>query len=148
VAPKRASTGGAPIVRPAVLESLPDFQGAVGACAAREGLEPERAANLALAVEEVFVNICRYAYPDGAGEATLVCAASADDFTVEITDDGRAFDPSELPEPNLSEDLDARPVGGLGWYLVRRMVDDLQYHRDDDRNVVQLIMHRRRGGPP
>jgi anti-sigma regulatory factor (Ser/Thr protein kinase) len=147
VAPERASTDGAPITRPAVLESLPDFQADVAAWAARENLAPDRAENLALAVEEVFVNICRYAYPDAAGTATLVCGSDDDAFFVELSDEGRLFDPSAVPDPGLDDDLDARPIGGLGWFLVRRMVDDLQCHRHGGRNIVRLILHRRQGEP-
>jgi anti-sigma regulatory factor (Ser/Thr protein kinase) len=145
MSPGRAFADSAPITRPAVLESLPDFRDDVAACAAREGLEPDRAENLALALEEVFVNICRYAYPDGAGAVTLICGDDGGDFVVEMSDDGQPFDPSVLHDPTLDDDLEARPVGGLGWFLVRRMVDDLQYHRRDGRNVVRLILHHRPG---
>jgi serine/threonine-protein kinase RsbW len=146
VTQERGFTNSAPITRPAVLESLPAFQHDVAACAAREGLEPERAENIAVAVEEVLANICRYAYPNDAGTATLVCGRDGDDFFVEISDAGQPFDPSRLHDPKLDDDLDARPVGGLGWFLVRRMVDELQYHRQDGRNVVRLILRGRQRG--
>jgi serine/threonine-protein kinase RsbW len=147
MAPGRAFADCAPITRPAVLESLPDLQDHVAACAARREIEPGRAENLALALEEVFVNICRYAYPDSAGAVTLACGGDGDDLVVELSDQGRPFDPSGVPEPDLGDGLDGRPVGGLGWFLVARMVDDLQCRRQDGRNIVRLILHGRRGEP-
>lgn len=147
MAPGRAFADGAPITRPAVLESLPELQDHVAACATRHGIETDRVESLALALEEVFVNICRYAFPDGGGAVTLACGGDGDDLVVEIADQGRPFDPADVPVPDLGGDLDARPVGGLGWFLVRRMVDDLECRRDGGRNLVRLILHRRRGGP-
>ena len=93
------------------------FQERLGACAAYHGIEPSRAEGLSLAFEEVFVNICRHAYPEDAGEATLTCQADAERFIIEIADSGPPFDPSSLPDPDLTGDLDARPLGGLGWFL-------------------------------
>lgn len=145
MAPGRASPSSAPITLPAVLQSLPAFQGDVAACAAREGIAPERAAKLALALEEIFVNICRYAYPNVDGTVTFRCGIDGDDFVVEIVDHGQPFDPSAVPDPDLAADLDARPIGGLGWYLAHRLVDSLQYCRDDGRNIIRLALRRQQG---
>lgn len=145
MAPGRAFANGTSITRPAVLASLPDFQSDVAACAARSGLDAQRTTNLALALEEVFVNICRYAYPEVDGLVTLSCGATGDDFIVELIDDGQPFDPSIIAEPDLGADLNARPIGGLGWFLARRLVDQLEYRRDDGRNLIRLTMHRRQG---
>ena len=136
----------APITKPAILTSLPAFQERLGACAAYHGIEPSRAEGLSLAFEEVFVNICRHAYPEDAGEATLTCQADAECFVIEITDSGPPFDPSSVPEPDLTGDLDARPLGGLGWFLIRRLADEFECCRWEGRNVVRLVLHRHRGG--
>jgi serine/threonine-protein kinase RsbW len=142
--PGPACSGYQSITRPAVLANLHVFQDHLGTCAAHHGLAPECADALALALEEVFVNLCRYAYPDGAGAVTLACRGDGESFIVEISDQGRPFDAAGLPEPELSRDIDARPVGGLGWFLVRRLIDELDCRRQDGRNIVRLTMHGRR----
>ena len=113
----------------------------------RSGLDAQRIANLTLALEEVFVNICRYAYPEVDGTATLSCGTSGDQFVVELVDHGQPFDPASVPEPELGAELDACPVGGLGWFLAQRLVDALEYRRDDGRNLIRLIIHQRQGQP-
>jgi serine/threonine-protein kinase RsbW len=139
-----AGSWAGPITKPALLQNLPAFQESLGACAAENGVEPDRAENLALAFEEVFVNICNYAYPQGPGEVTLACRIESGAFVAEIMDQGQPFDPASAPEPDLEADLDARSIGGLGWFLVPRLVDDFQYRRAEGRNIVRLILRRRR----
>lgn len=146
MAPEGALHRCAPIAMQALLNSLPAFQERLGACAARHGVEPPRIERLLLAFEEVFVNICRYAYPQEAGEVTLTCHEDGGSFIAEIADRGPPFSPSSLPDPDLTASLDARPVGGLGWFLVRHLVDELQCCRQEGRNIVRLVLHRHRGG--
>ena len=119
------------------------MQESLRVCAAQSGVQPDRAANLALAFEEVFVNICNYACPQGACEVTLTCQIESGAFVAEITDQGQPFDPASLSEPDLSADLDARRMGGLGWFLVPRLVDDFEYHRADGHNIVRLVLRRK-----
>jgi serine/threonine-protein kinase RsbW len=60
---------------------------------------------------------------------------------MQIEDDGAPFNPLELPEPAVDSPLDARPVGGLGVHLVRRLMDEVVYSRVGDRN--RLIVRKR-----
>jgi serine/threonine-protein kinase RsbW len=142
MAPAGASSCLGPITKLALLRTLPAFQEALGVCAAQSGVAPDRAEKLALALEEVFVNICNYAYPQGPGEVTLACRIESGAFVAEITDRGQPFDPANLPAPDLHTDLDARSFGGLGWFLVPRLVDDFEVRRADGCNRVRLILRR------
>src|SRR5215472_16814774 len=75
-----------------------------------------------LALEEVFTNIVRHGTQPGkvpSVEVSLVVAT--DGLTMTIEDDGPRFEPLSLPEPDITADLDERPVGGLGVFLVRQM---------------------------
>ncbi|MEJ8571561.1 ATP-binding protein [Microbaculum marinum] len=92
-----------------------------------------------LALDELLANIISY----GADGETLpeieVTVGLADEIlTVEISDTGRPFDPTEMPEPDLDADLDDRPIGGLGIHFVRKMMDSVSYRHKDGRNVVTL----------
>lgn len=123
------------------VSALPEAQAFVEQEAERAGLDPAAAGRLGLASEEVFVNICRYAYPDSApGWVELVAWTQDGKFHLEIRDAGIPFDGPARAEPDLGATLEERQVGGLGWMLVRKMVDALSYRREDGCNLVTLIM--------
>ena len=132
------------IVQSAELEKLDALQDHLTACAEQFGLDQRRTGMLSMAVEEIFVNICHYAYPDAPGQVALNCRGEHEgkDFIVEIIDQGRPFDASELSEPDLSADLETRKIGGLGWFLVRKVADALDCFRDNGSNIVRLTLHR------
>ena len=96
---------------------------------------------LDVAFEELFVNVCRYAYvgQDESGEVRVsyVYNANPSAITVEIADHGVPFDPlaADDPSPWPDDVADAR-IGGLGIFMVRQMVDDLSYVRDDGWNIT------------
>lgn len=91
---------------------------------------------LELVVEELFVNVCRYAYPAGApGIATIsYCIPAAGELTVEVADQGMEFNPLETPRVDVNADLDNRPIGGLGIHLLKGLASSLDYRREDGSN--------------
>ena len=131
------------ITLPAELANLEPLQEHLAAWAAEAGLEPKRIGMLTMALEEIFVNLCDYAYPDGAGPVWLNCREEGGSFITEVIDEGPAFDPDSLPDPDLEADLETRHVGGLGWFLVRKIADRLESFRQDGRNIVRLTLHCR-----
>lgn len=126
---------------PATVEHLPEAQAFLKSSAERAGLDPRLTGRLELALEEVFVNVCHYAYPvSRPGEIELRIAPIRERFVLEVLDDGPPFDPETLPTPDLEAPLEQRPIGGLGWFLVRRMVSELSCRREQGRNLVSLVM--------
>lgn len=126
---------------PATIEQLPEAQAFLKSSAEQAGLDPRLAGRLELALEEVFVNICHYAYPaDQRGEIELRVSSGAEYFVLDVLDDGQPFDPKLLPEPDPAAPLEQRAIGGLGWFLIRRMVSELNCRREQDRNLVSLVM--------
>ena len=81
-----------------------------------------------LAVDEVCANLVEHAdvgtFP---GPTRVSVRRSGSEAIVVVEDRGRPFDPANAPAPDLSADWEARPVGGLGWFLVKQMVDHLSY---------------------
>jgi anti-sigma regulatory factor (Ser/Thr protein kinase) len=59
---------------------------------------------------------------------------------VEIADDGPPFDPTTRPDPNVEAPLAEREPGGLGLMLIRRMVDQVRYRREGERNILGLAV--------
>ena len=107
----------------------------------------ERASNLPaemvfdinVVLDELLSNIIHYGYSDDALHEIRI-TLSANDTMVEIgiEDDGKAFDPLAAPEPDLSLPLAERPIGGLGLHFVRRLMDDVQYKRENNHNYMFL----------
>ncbi len=126
----------------AELSNLEAVQDHLAACATAFGLEPRRVGLLTMALEEIFVNICDYAYPAGPGTVTISCHEQGEQFVVEVIDEGQAFDVRSVTEPDLEADLETRKIGGLGWFLVRKIADRLDYLRADGRNIVRLSLKR------
>ena len=83
-----------------------------------------------LAADEACTNIIKYAYLGGEENISLVLELVNGDLIVTITDRGKPFDPSSIPPPDLSSDLDKRKVGGLGIYFMRKLMDEITYSFD------------------
>ncbi|MBL0225129.1 MAG: ATP-binding protein [Geobacteraceae bacterium] len=132
----------------AILEKLNELIEFVEECADRFGLETKKKFGLLVAVEEAFVNICSYAYPDGEGEAEISCATEGDAFVFEIADHGRPFDVLSLPDPDITLDVMDREIGGLGVYFIRKLTDDVSYRRENGRNILRMVLKRREDGNP
>ena len=124
------------------IDVLPAVSEFVAACADRFGLDGRAKFGLLLALEEAFVNICRYAYAGGEGVAELSCERDGDAFVLDISDWGKPFDVLSLPEPDTTGDLMHRPLGGLGVHFIRKFSNRVTYHRDNDRNVLRMVFRR------
>jgi anti-sigma regulatory factor (Ser/Thr protein kinase) len=93
-----------------------------------------------LAAEEILVNIIQYAYPDGAGEIEIECLpAEGGGLEVSFVDEGNPFDVLAKEDPDTSLPIDERAIGGLGIYLVKRLMDRVSYRRDSGKNVLTIV---------
>ncbi len=119
------------------LEKLIDFS---LSCLKSAGIKKETASGIHLAVDEACTNTIKYAYSDGAtGDIELSCVLDHRLATVIIRDWGPPFNPLDMPPPDLSLDIDARPIGGLGIYLMKKFSDRLEYRREDGSNILTII---------
>lgn len=96
---------------------------------------------LAIAIEELFVNIASYAYPNSNGNATLKLDFVDSDVIITLIDSGFEFNPLEKTDPDISLKAEDRQIGGLGIYMVKKTMDDIQYLREKNQNI--LIMRKR-----
>lgn len=126
----------------AKLENLAAATAFVEDCADRFGLDPKKKFGLLVAMEEAFVNICSYAYPEGEGPAELSCGSDGDLFVLEIADRGRPFNVLTLPAPDTTSDIMDRKIGGLGVYFIRTFTDDVCYREEDGQNILRLVFKR------
>ena len=94
------------------------------------------------AVDEACTNIIEYAYPGEKGTISLSCKLSGGDFVVVIRDRGKPFDPTSFPPPDVSSSLEERKIGGLGIYLMKKLMDEISYNFDAARGNT-LTMKKR-----
>ncbi len=136
-------TGESSIRLPARLENLEkliDF----ALAALREGGVDERIiSDLHLAVDEACTNCCSYAYPEGeTGEVELAVRIEPEEIAITIRDWGAPFNPLKAAEPDLTLDLDDRPIGGLGIFLLKKFSDRVDYRREEGANVLTIVKRR------
>lgn len=130
---------------PAMIEHLEKLLGFVSEHAKEQGFTSDMLKKIELASEEALVNVFNYAYPDKHdGEVEVSCGLDDNNrFVIEIMDSGTPFNPLSLSEPNLTEDVSERPVGGLGIHLIKKMMDEVEYRREGDNNILSLIVSKK-----
>ena len=133
------------ITLPAKLENLGKFVESVSDCARRQDFDEKKIKEIELATEEALVNICSYAYPEKPGDVEINCKVENDRLIIEIIDSGKPFDVTSLPDPDLTADIDERKIGGLGVFFIKKLMDEVRYRREDDRNVLDLIVKKEKG---
>lgn len=91
--------------------------------------------NFNLAFDEIITNIVSYGYEDEA-EHRIDIRLSLDGGLIEaeVVDDAKAFDPLNAPDPDITAELDDRPIGGLGVFFVKKLMDEVRYKRENGRN--------------
>ncbi len=120
------------------LELIP---AAVEEFAERDNWPPDLVFKLNLVLEELGVNIVNYSGATGDIEISL--ASDSERVTVEISDDGRPFNPLvDQDAPDVSASLGDRPIGGLGIHLVRSMMDEMRYSREDGKNKLAITKRK------
>ena len=94
-----------------------------------------------LACDEAAANIFNHAFESRHGQVDVELWREGDMMCARIAYHGRAFDPSRIPEPDLDAPLEKRPVGGLGLYFMRQMMNEVQFEFDAV-NGNRLTMRR------
>lgn len=97
--------------------------------------------NVLLSAEEIFVNIARYAYPGSQGDVLVDIEFYPQEevLHVRFRDAGIPFDPTKWGEPDVKKGANERKIGGLGIFMVRKMMDGMQYFYEDGSNNLLII---------
>ena len=93
-------------------------------------------AQVNVAVDEIFSNIARYS---GATAATLGCALADGRITLRFSDNGRPYDPTGKPDPDTTLSAEERDIGGLGIFMVKKIMDEVTYEYVDGLNILTLV---------
>jgi serine/threonine-protein kinase RsbW len=125
-------------------EFLDEIREFVAQVARKGGFSEKAVYSLQLAADEAASNIIEHAY-EGVENAYLdvTCDMQDDTIVISMHDRGRSFDPSHVQEPNLTTDLSERQIGGLGIFLMRKIMDTVRYE-SNPRTGNLLVMTKRR----
>jgi len=126
-------------VEPQVSE-IPRLLDWVEACCGAEGIAEEFRYKVMLALEEAVTNVINHAFADvpPPHQVRVRLDITAERFAAEVIDNGRVFDPTSAPDPDLTLPLEQRTPGGLGIHLMRNVMDRLHYRHEAGRNTLRL----------
>lgn len=94
--------------------------------------------SVGICAEEIFVNVAHYGYPDGTGEVRVLEEIEGQTVTLELQDCGTPYNPLLRQEPDITLPAGERPVGGLGIFMVRGMMDGVAYEFRDGYNCLKM----------
>ena len=93
---------------------------------------------ISVCVEEIFVNVAKYAYTQEEADVTIGMKYDADELTMRFTDYGIPFDPLAKKDPDISLPAEKREIGGLGIYIVKKTMDDVKYEYKNGMNILTM----------
>ena len=123
----------------AKIENLEAMFKFVREASAAQGFDEKKIGQVQLAAEEALVNVIKYAYPGKSGDLEISCENKKEGLEIAISDSGIPFDPLSLPEPDIHSPMEKRKIGGLGIFMMRKIMDEVKYRREDNRNILTLL---------
>lgn len=121
-------------------ETLPEVMAFTEECLESFDCPMKSSMGICVAVEEMFVNIASYAYPDGDGNASLSFGFDENErlMTLIIKDNGVPFNPLERAEPDITLSADEREIGGLGIFITKKTMDTVSYTYENGNNILTM----------
>ena len=101
------------------------------------GTEGKLQRQIAIAVEEIFVNIAHYAYNPETGSA-LIRIRVDNEVNIEFEDKGNPYNPLEKADPDTTLEAKDRKIGGLGVFMVKKIMDSVEYKFEDGKNILKI----------
>ena len=128
------------ITVPARADQPDTVQAFIGQMLSAVPCAPETQIQLQIIVEELFVNIAHYAYPQGVGTAVVGCKVDGcpPGVTIQFRDRGIPFNPLLREDADLTHPAEEHPPGGLGLLMVKQAADRIHYAYEDDQNILPL----------
>lgn len=125
------------------LEELNRLTEAVETLGEEDNWSPALVGKVNLVLEELAINTINHGHDGGLHEIFFTFSSTEDALTIEMVDDGKPFDPlTDAPVPDVNAPMEERPIGGLGVFLVRKLMDELTYRREEGRNHLTLVAYR------
>jgi serine/threonine-protein kinase RsbW len=126
-------------ILPGEITALPQITHFLDGLASDWGFPERLVLSLNLVLEEAFTNIVNYGLEGTEGQAVILdFEKHPERLIIHITDEGKAFDPTLREEPDIALPAEERPIGGLGIFLIRKMMDQVSYERKEGKNILRL----------
>ena len=122
-------------------EALPDVLGFVDLMLEKYECPMKLQTAICVAIEEVFVNVARYAYEDKEGDVEFGIGFDKESRTVSfrMSDAGVPFDPLKKPDPDITLSAEERDIGGLGIFITKKTMDSVEYVYENGKNILTMI---------
>ena len=140
----KPTKGGERVIKqtfPANIDALSDVLGFVEQTLESYECSMKIQTAVCVAIEEVFVNVAHYAYPDSQGDMTLQIGFEPESRTItfRMEDSGIPFDPLKKPDPDITLSAEDREIGGLGIFITKKTMDSVAYAYEDSKNILTMI---------
>lgn len=132
------------LVFDANFQYLDEIREFVGEAARQVGFADKDIYSIQLAADEASSNIIEHAYSGVEnGKLEIDCNIGNGELKIVMRDWGKPFDPESVPEPNIKADLSERKIGGLGMYLMRKLMDEVSYAASPDSGNTLIMVKRK-----
>lgn len=98
---------------------------------------------IAIACEEIYINVASYAYAPSVGEVTINCQIDANTAVISFIDQGIAYNPLTAQLPNIKASAEERDIGGLGILMTLELMDKVQYQYEQNRNILTITQYNK-----
>lgn len=124
----------------AALDNLRQVQDFIEEELLKAGCPPKVMMQIAIAVEEIYINIARYAYDSATGDAVICCDVEHDpaQVTIQFLDHGKPFDPLAKSDADIDIPAKEREIGGLGILMTKKLMDGIEYRYENGKNILTL----------
>ena len=124
----------------ATTEALSDVLGFVDLMLEKYECPMKLQTAICVAIEEVFVNVARYAYGGGDGDVRFEIGFEPESraVTMRMTDGGVPFDPLKRPDPDITLPAEEREIGGLGIFITKKTMDSVEYTYENGKNILTM----------
>lgn len=123
----------------AKIENIPVATDGIADFLTSTGVPAEIIPDIELAVDEWITNIIMHGYRKQAGTIAITCTITGKAVQIAIRDSAPAFNPLTVPAPDTSASLADRVVGGMGIFLIRKVMDSVEYEYADGQNVLTMV---------
>ena len=123
---------------PAEVDKLQDVLDFTDALLEENSCPMKAMMHIDIALEELFVNIANYAYPESKGEALIRVRVTPEYAEITLIDSGIPYDPLAKPDPDITLSAEKRKIGGLGIFMSKKLMDDIVYEYSDGKNILTI----------
>lgn len=124
-------------------EHLAEVRDFVAKYASECGFAQQDIADIRLAVDEAYTNIIKHAYQNDKHKSVdIELGYDTKEFWVSLLDTGDAFDPQKYTKPDVRQKIKEKKRGGVGVYLIRKLMDDVEYHKKGSVNEIRMTKEK------